>query len=69
MTKRPNALCCWPTLGSVWLENVHLSDGFVVGKVWEEVGYYQWNMPEDYHGEYVTMNFPLSCVRMWSRAL
>ena len=69
--KRPrfNALCCWPTMGSLWLEDVHLSDGFVVGKVWEEEGYYSYNMPDDYHGQYHVMNFPLSCVRKLERSI
>lgn len=51
-----SALVTYPGLGSLWLEEVEIVGGSVVGIVWEDVG----------SGvEKQVMNFPLSCVRRW----
>lgn len=65
--KAEYATIAYPTMGSVYLKVERVlkaSDDklYVEGAVWEESGYNQYNMPEDYHGEYVTMNFPITCV-------
>lgn len=58
----------YPTMGTLLMEVkkvVRASDErwYVEGLVWREDGYYQFNMPEEYHGEYEYMNFPITCVR------
>lgn len=50
-----------PYFGSVWLSKAYHSGELVVGEVWERGS--GWNMPEDYSGEWTTMNFPLTCIR------
>lgn len=62
-----HAVVVYPTMGSFGMnvsDVVKASDGrwYVEGLVWHESGYYQYNMPEDYHGEYEYMNFPITCV-------
>lgn len=51
-----SALVVYPGLGSLWLEETEIVDGFVVGTVWEDAGI---------GVEKQVMNFPLSCVRKW----
>lgn len=56
-----SALCCYPGIGSVWLDGVRLRDGRVEGftpYIAEWIG--PWPR---YEHDY--MNFPLSCVRKW----
>ena len=62
------ATITYPTMGTLGMEIrdvIRASDGkwYVEGLVWQEVGYYQYNMPDDYHGENEWMNFPITCVR------
>ena len=52
-----------PGFGTLAMEVKNITNGFVEGLVWEETGYYQFNMPEEYHGEYEYMNFPISCIK------
>ena len=56
-----DALVNHPAFGSLWLEDARVENGVVIGKVWETLSF-------DYGvtgGEYLTMNFPLTCVRKW----
>lgn len=57
------AIITYPGFGTIYLEVKRVVDGHVEGHAWQECGYYQPNMPEEYHGEYEYMNFPISCVR------
>ena len=61
----------YPTMGTVGMEIKKVTkadDGkwYVEGLVWEETGYYQYNMPDDYHGEDTWMNFPITCIKSLS---
>lgn len=53
----------YPGFGSLWLEDAEIVDGSVVGMAWEPIDGYPTG------GAYVTMNFPLSCVRKWEPPL
>jgi hypothetical protein len=57
------ALVNHPFFGSVWLEHARIEGDYVIGDAWERGS--SWNMPDDYTGEYTTMNFPKSCIRKW----
>ena len=59
------ALVCHPSVGSVWLRNAVVQDGYVVGEVLDTSTVGSSYLPDDYRGEYVLMNFPVSCVRKW----
>ena len=50
-----------PNFGSIWLKDAKIECGFVEGLVWSESS--RWNMPDDFRGEYIAMNFPISCIR------
>lgn len=69
--KSKGVIITYPTMGEFHMkvsDVVKASDGkeYVEGLVWQESGYYQYNMPEDFHGENEYMNFPLSCVKSLS---
>ena len=61
-----DVLCADPGFGSTWLSNAYLVAGengdYVVGEAWDDSGVGSPYMPDDYRGEPVPMNFPLSCV-------
>ncbi len=66
--KAKGAIIVYPTMGTLDMQIkdvVKADDGkwYVEGLVWNETGYYQYNMPEDYHGEYEYMSFPISCIK------
>jgi len=67
MKTKFDALVNHPHVGSVWMTNVRLCDGYVTGDVWDSrmVGFL--HIPDDYRGENVPMNFPVSCVRKIQR--
>lgn len=54
MPKHYDALVSYPGFGSMWLDNVRLADGYVTGRDLVTVGD---------HEEWMTFNFPVSCVR------
>lgn len=51
-----------PGHGSLWLSDVRIEDGRVVGVAWDESDRGSGLLPDDYTGEPLTMNFPVSCV-------
>lgn len=64
------ALVNYPGFGSLWLTNAYVTKGeggkdFVVGEAWDDSDAGSPYMPDDYTGQPVTMNFPLTCVRKW----
>ena len=64
---RFDALINHPCIGSLWMSNVRLRDGFVEGDVWDSGESGSPYLPDDYRGEYLLMNFPVSCVRKVQR--
>lgn len=58
-----NVIITHPAFGTLSMEVKKITGKYVEGLVWLEEGYYQPNMPEDYHGEYEYMNFPITCIR------
>lgn len=52
-----------PAFGSIWLEQVNIVDGTVIGDYWDTSDVGSAYMPADYLGELVTLNFPVSCIR------
>jgi hypothetical protein len=58
-----SVLVVHPLFGSVWLSNAEWNPDSVAGDTWDD--YYAGSpyMPDDYRGEMVPMNFPLSCVQ------
>jgi len=57
------ALIIHPSVGSIWLSNCEIKNGCIVGDVWNDSGRNSNLLPEDYRGEYMTMNFPISCIK------
>lgn len=51
-----------PYFGSLWLSNAEWHGDYVVGDTWDNGDAGSPYMPDDYRGEWATMNFPLSCV-------
>ena len=51
-----------PAVGSVWLSNCHIEGDYVVGDAWDDSDVGSSYLPDDYQGEPVTMNFPISCI-------
>lgn len=61
MSDRPfDAWCVHPAVGSVWLTNCRIVDGYVIGTAEADT---MWG-----HTIYETMNFPVSCIRKRSDA-
>ena len=52
-----------PTVGSLWLSNAEIVDGYVVGEIWDDSDVGSPYLPEDYRGEAIAVNFLVSCVR------
>jgi hypothetical protein len=63
ITNKSSVLCSYPGIGSVWLQNCSVENGFVMGDAWDDSQVRASTMPDDYRGEPVLMNFPLSCIR------
>lgn len=57
-----SALVSYPGYGSMWLTDVHLRDGYIVGQ-----GVMNDSLPNSDASEYGPYNFPLSCVRKIKR--
>ena len=57
------ALVNHPEVGSVWLDNARIEDGFVVGEAWDHSDMGSPYLPDDYTGQRVTLHFPKSCIR------
>ena len=61
-----NAWVIEPGHGSLWLSNcewVETEEGrYIVGTTWDDTGVGHPNMPEDWTGERILMNFPESLV-------
>lgn len=53
-----------PSFGSLYLYGAYVANGRVVGDVWDTSGSGSPLLPDDYRGEYLTMNFPLGSVRV-----
>lgn len=65
--KAAYAIITYPTMGSLHLRIsnvIKASDGkeYVEGFVWGKNGN-GWNMPDDYQGEDMYMNFPITCIK------
>lgn len=63
-----NVLVNHPAYGSLWLSNCQIVDSpdgdkLVVGDMWDTTGVGDPRMPDDYRGEPLTTNFPVSCIR------
>lgn len=63
-----NVLVNHPYFGSLWLNDAEIKKGqdgkdYVVGWVWDKSDVGHPNMPDDYTGQPMTMNFPVSCIR------
>lgn len=52
-----------PKFGSLWLENAKIKNHYVIGEVWDDSECGSPYLPMDYMGQYITMNFPISCIR------
>jgi hypothetical protein len=63
INKQNNVLCSYLGIGSVWLINPEIKDGYIIGDTWDDSNVNGYNMPDDYRGEFVTMNFPISSIR------
>jgi len=58
-----NVLINHPNFGSIWLSNAKIEDGYVIGDVWDDSSVGSPYLSEDYMGQFITMNFPVSCIR------
>lgn len=52
-----------PQFGSLWLSNTKIKNGYVIGEAWDDSECGSPYLPNDYMGQLVTMNFPVSCIR------
>ena len=52
-----------PDVGSVWLANCEIIEGFVIGEAWDDSEVGSGMLPDDYRGQPCTMGFPVSCIR------
>ena len=56
-----------PQFGTVYLDNAYLvktpKGDYVVGEAWDDSDVGGYNLPDDYTGQLVTMNFPAGCIR------
>jgi len=62
--KARSAVIVHPVFGTLYMQNLTVLPGrkIVAGLVWNE----EWCnpfMPEDYYGEYIPMNFPITCIK------
>lgn len=65
--KMADVLINHPHFGSLWLENAEVikveGRAYVVGNAWDDSDVGSAYLPDDYSGEPVTPNFPVSCIR------
>lgn len=59
---RVDVLVAYPRHGSLWLSRVEWSADSVQGETWDSSQVGSPYLPDDYSGERVWMNFPLSSV-------
>ena len=52
-----------PYFGSLWLSDCYIKDGYIIGETWDDGEVGSPYFPDDYRGQPVTMNFPVSCIR------
>lgn len=57
-----------PCFGSLWLSNCRIirgADGcdYVIGDAWSDDNVGSLYLPDDYGGELIMMNFPVTCIR------
>ena len=52
-----------PQFGSIWLSDAKIEGKYVIGEAWDATGVGSPLLPDDYRGEFVTMNFPITCIR------
>lgn len=57
-----SVLVCYPPFGSVWVNDAEWNGDFVEGFVFDDSDRGNPYLPDDYWGENIWMNFPLSCV-------
>ena len=62
-----NILINHPSIGSVWLTNTRIVGKFVEGEAWDDTQVGSSYYPDDYMGEWFTMNFPVSCIRKYEK--
>lgn len=67
-TPRRDVLVRHPYVGSLWLSNAVVEDGYVIGETWDDSGRGSALLPDDYRGEPMTMNFPAGCIVKWEPA-
>ena len=58
-----DVLIVHPAFGSLWLSDCEIKDGFVTGTTWDKTEVGSPYLPDDYMGENMVMNFPVSCIR------
>jgi hypothetical protein len=51
-----------PHVGSLWLTNCKIENGYVNGLAWNDDMAGSPYYPDDYSGEYEMMNFPETCI-------
>ena len=58
-----NVLINHPKFGSIWLSDATIEGNYVTGEAWDDTERGSPYLSDDYMGEYVTMNFPIGCIR------
>lgn len=58
-----DALINHPLFGSLWMSNCEIANGYVIGEVWDDGDVGSPYLPNDYMGQPIMMNFPISCIR------
>lgn len=58
-----NVLINHPKFGSFWLLDAEIKNNNVVGNVFDTTDIGSSYLPDDYNGELITMNFPITCIR------
>ncbi|MFX0135464.1 MAG: hypothetical protein ACFFDN_17605 [Candidatus Hodarchaeota archaeon] len=57
------ALVINPGHGSVWLSNCKINEKFIEGETWDNSQIGSSLLPDNYMGEKIVMNFPISCIK------
>ena len=52
-----------PQFGSLWLSKATIKRGHVTGEAWDNTDVGSPYLPDDYMGEYITLSFPITCIR------
>ena len=58
-----NVLINHPQFGSIWLSRAKVHGEHVVGEAWDDSDVGSQYLPDDYMGQYVTLHFPITCIR------